>query len=54
MFYFTGKVHKGLRMALGYFIFRFEPWDGFRLFAVPIYEQTERQLRSSFASKYDY
>ena len=30
-FSFLGKLHIGSGMVLGYFIFRFKPWDGFRL-----------------------
>ena len=29
------KLHIGSRMVLGYLIFRFNPWDGFRLFLCP-------------------
>ena len=32
MFYISGKIHIGFGMVLGYFKFRYKPFDGLRLF----------------------
>ena len=37
-FFLLGKLHRGPGMVLGYFSFRLNPCDGFRLFFVPIFD----------------
>ena len=34
-FFLLRKLYIGLGMDLGYFLYRFEPWKGFRLFLYP-------------------